>query len=92
MSKLRKLARGQPCQIRLPVCNGDTSTTVLAHFRLTGISGLGFKPPDWLGAWACSSCHAYVDTHKDPETQLDFAKGCFRTQAALERIGAMGAA
>lgn len=77
---LRKAARGQPCQIRLVgICNGNPETTVLAHFRMSGASGMGIKPPDWLGAWACSACHSAVDTHKDAATQLDFAKGVFRT-------------
>lgn len=84
---LRKLAKGQDCQIRLPVCNGNPETTVLAHFRMSGISGMGIKPPDWLCAWACSDYHSYVDGHKDDATQLDFAKGCFRTQAKLAALG-----
>lgn len=83
---LRKLARGQACQIRLPGCNSNPETTVLAHFRLSGISGMGLKPPDWLGAWACSWCHSYVDGHKDAETQLDFAKGVFRTIYLAEAV------
>jgi hypothetical protein len=80
VSKARKAARGQECQIRLEgVCNGNPETTVLARFRMAGASGMGIKPPDWLGAWACSACHTAVDTHKDSQTQLDFAKGVFRT-------------
>ena len=89
MTNLRKLAEGQSCQVRLPGCNHDPRTVVLAHFRLMGISGIGYKPPDWLGAWACAMCHAQVDSHKDPETQLAFAHGVFRTLAALHRLGAV---
>lgn len=81
---LRNLARGKPCQIRLVgICNGNPETTVLCHFRLMGLSGMGMKSPDWLGAWGCSACHAYVDTHKDAETQVAFAHGVFRTQALV---------
>lgn len=83
MTDLRQLARGKPCQIRLPVCNRNPETTVLAHFRQIGLSGMGMKSPDWLGAWACSDCHAYVDSHKDCQTQLDFARGVFRTLAQV---------
>lgn len=87
---LRKLARGKECTIRLPgICNGNAETTVLAHFRLTGISGIGMKSPDLIGAWACSDCHRYVDTHK--EAALDFAHAVFRTQAALLKAGAVKA-
>lgn len=81
---LRALAQGQLCQVRLPnICNHNPETVVLAHFRLAGISGMGFKVPDIQGAWCCSACHAYVDAHKDAETQLAFAHAVFRTQAEL---------
>ena len=81
---LRKAARGRDCQVRLVgVCNYTPETVVLAHYRLAGVSGMGIKPPDLIGAWACSACHTFVDSHKDIETQLAFAHGVFRTQAAL---------
>lgn len=81
---LRAEARDRDCQVRLPgICNGNPETTVLAHFRLIGISGMGRKPHDFLGSWACSSCHAKVDTDKSPEVQLAFAHGVLRTQARL---------
>jgi hypothetical protein len=85
---LRKLAHGRDCMVRLPgVCDGNAETVVLAHFRLIGISGMGMKSPDAIGAWCCGKCHAYVDTHKDAETQLAFAHGVFRTQNELIRLG-----
>ena len=56
---LRKLAKGQECQARIPgICNHNPETTVLAH--LNG-AGLGIKFPDLIGAWACSNCHAWLD-------------------------------
>jgi hypothetical protein len=83
---LRKEARGRECQIRIPgCCNGNPETTCLAHYRLAGISGMGIKPPDLIGAWACSACHNYVDTHNDLETKLAFAHGVFRTQTILHK-------
>ena len=89
---LRKLARGQPCTIRIPaVCNRDDSTTVGCHFRLPGLSGIGSKPHDLFIAHGCSACHAYVDSHSDAETQLAFAHGVFRTQARLVKAGAIKA-
>lgn len=85
---LRDLARDKPCQVRVPgICNGDPATTVLAHFRMIGISGMGIKSPDLIAAWACSGCHNYIDSHKDADTQLVFAKGVFRTQAQLIKEG-----
>ena len=84
---LRKLAHGQPCQVRLPCCDRDTETTVLAHVRLSGISGMGLKAPDLLGAWACMRCHLYADTHHDDATRVAFYEGVMRTQAALLKMG-----
>jgi len=84
---LRREARGRECTIRLPCCNWNSETTVGAHFRLAGLSGIGLKPDDIHIAWACSACHAYVDTHKDDATQLAFAHGVMRTQARLHKEG-----
>jgi hypothetical protein len=87
MTSLRKLARGQPCQIRVPlVCTGDPTTTVLAHVRLIGVSGMGMKAPDWFGAWACSACHAYCDSNHPNSRQL-LLEGMVRTQYELMRRG-----
>lgn len=86
---LRNQARGRGCQVRLHVCNANSETTVLAHVRLPGISGMGLKSPDALGAWACSACHDYVDRHHDDATQRAFYEGVLRTQAQLIREGAI---
>ncbi|WP_435653218.1 nuclease domain-containing protein, partial [Proteus mirabilis] len=44
MANLRKEARGRECQIRMPgVCNGNSETVVLAHYRMSGICGTGIK-------------------------------------------------
>jgi len=83
--KLRNLARGRECMVRLSVCNGDPETTVLAHVRMNGISGIGHKAPDLLGAWCCSACHALADTNRNFE--LDFLRGVMRTQAQLIKEG-----
>jgi hypothetical protein len=62
MTDLRKEAQGRECQVRLDtVCNFNSETTVLAHLRQAGITGGAQKAPDFLGAWACSECHAEVD-------------------------------
>lgn len=90
MKNLRKEAAGRDCQIRLPgVCNFDPATTVLAHYRLIGISAMSLKAPDLCGAWACSACHTYVDTHRDDATARAFLEGVLRTQAALLKEGAI---
>ena len=82
---LRREAIGRECTIRLEGCL--TSPVCLCHFRMIGISGMGMKSPDWLGAWGCDNCHKIVDGTHDPEIQLDFAKAVFRTQYILHREG-----
>ena len=84
----RKAARGQPCQVRLPGCNGGGETTVLAHYRLAGFCGTGIKPDDDVfGAWACSNCHDRIDGRVNcglprAELRLAHAEGILRTQMA----------
>ena len=88
MTNLRKLARGKECLIRLPgICCGNSETVVLAHHRMMGMSGMGLKSPDWLGAYACATCHTHVDTHHDAETRLAHLEGVVRTLAQLKRDG-----
>jgi hypothetical protein len=85
---LRSFARGQQCQVRLPgICSRNEDTTVLAHIRLPGISGMGIKSADLLGAWACDRCHLYADTHHDDATQRAFYEGVLRTQNELIKQG-----
>lgn len=82
---LRKFAEGKPCMVRLPaICSGDPAETVLAHVRLSGISGAGLKAPDLLGAWCCSRCHEVTERKKmDDRIQRYFYEGVMRTQNEL---------
>lgn len=92
---LRNSARDRDCTIRLPdVCNFDRTTTVLAHVRMSGISGAGMKAPDLLGAWACSNCHDAVDRRRYLDIDRDYVRlahleGVMRTQAQLLEEGAI---
>lgn len=89
---LRKLARGQPCQVRLPGCDGGGETTTLAHYRLAGLCGMGIKPPDVLGAFCCSRCHDVVDGRRHlteynrDKVRLAHAEGCLRTAVLVLEI------
>lgn len=93
MSKITQSARGQACQIRIAgVCNHNRETTVLAHYRLAGTCGMGIKPPDFLGAYACSACHDVVDGRvrvemDEAEIALAHAEGVMRTLILLEKQG-----
>lgn len=96
MSKLTKAARGRECQVRIPgICNGNPETTVLAHYRLAGTCGMGIKPHDLLGAWACSSCHDEIDRRTrriDADSAaLAHLEGVIRTQATLIKEGKVAA-
>ena len=91
---LRKEAKGRGCMVRLPgICNFNSETTVLAHIRLSGVSGMGMKSPDLIGAWACSACHDEIDgrTRKSgmtrDELRLAHYDGMVRTIVQLEKEG-----
>jgi len=84
MSKLRKSAKGMPCQVRIPgVCNFNPETTILAHI---GGAGMGMKSNDIHGSFCCSSCHDEIDakTHKSyftkDQLKLMHYDGMKRTQ------------
>lgn len=88
MANLRKEAQGRECQVRLPgICNGNSETVVLAHFRMAGLCGVGMKPNDLFGAWACSACHDEIDrrTRRTDASEAHMAhlEGVIRTQASL---------
>lgn len=86
---LRKEAKGRECQVRLiSVCNRNPDTVVLAHVRMAGITGVGQKAPDLLGAWACSDCHTFTERNKDDhQAQRAFLEGVIRTQYQLIKEG-----
>lgn len=93
-TKITKSARGQPCQIRIPGCDGGGETTVFCHFSLAGYFGKGSKAPDLLGAYGCYHCHQVVDGQKPrpqcwrrEDVRLAFAEGCLRTLVLLEEQG-----
>jgi hypothetical protein len=95
MADLRKLARGRECEVRLPgICNHNPETTVLAHYRLSGLSGMGIKPIDIIAAYSCSCCHDACDrrTHTDLDrdyVRLALAEGVMRTLAMLVKEGVL---
>jgi hypothetical protein len=88
---LRNAAKGRPCMVRLPdICNHNPETTVLAHIRMAGLSGMGIKADDLLGAWACSSCHDAIDRRSHTDLDRDYVRlahleGMARTIAQLRK-------
>jgi hypothetical protein len=77
--KLRKFAKGQPCQMQGPWCNGDNETTVLCHVRRRAGAGANQKPHDFQAYHGCSGCHA----HEDKATDGDLLDAIRRTQYAV---------
>lgn len=74
MSKLRESAKGKNCTVQIPgVCNMRSETVVLAHLRIFGFGGMGFKPNDIHGVYACSDCHDVIDSRR--KYSFDFC-GC----------------
>jgi hypothetical protein len=87
MSKLTREAIGRDCTIRLDGCG--TGPCCLCHIRQIGISGMGIKAPDFMGAWGCANCHEIVDVsgRGDVEVQLRFREAVAETQYILHKEG-----
>lgn len=85
--KLRKSARGQDCTLRLPGCNHDSSTTVLAHLPC-GHKGMGMKGPDVIAVFSCSACHDVLDGRASGEVDAhDMLRALAETQLFWIRNG-----
>jgi len=87
-AKLRRLARGQQCQLRLTEC--DPATVVLAHIRRAGIAGTGMKPPGLCGIYACHGCHEIMDGRRPTSmTRLELDRmilfGLLRTLTIVQK-------
>jgi hypothetical protein len=73
VSALTDLCRDQPCYIRLPgICNGNPETSVPAHLRLSGVSGMGIKAPDIFVCPGCIECHDAVDRRRHTHLDRDY--------------------
>tara|TARA_Y100001973_G_scaffold106441_1_gene184399 strand:+ start:2632 stop:3006 length:375 start_codon:yes stop_codon:yes gene_type:complete len=60
-SHIRNAARGQACTLQIVgVCNGDWSTTVLAHLQDES-HGIARKADDLSACFACDACHSVID-------------------------------
>lgn len=74
--KWRDAARNQPCTLRLPCCNNNPETTVLAH---RGGAGMAMKADDHDAVDACYECHKALDgvwskSGVDMEAEFDRAR------------------
>ena len=94
MSAIRKSARGEQCQIRIPgVCNGNPETVVLCHANGSAAGkGIGQKSHDLISAYGCSACHDVYDRREKQwrdrfEVELAFWHGHARTLCILIEKG-----
>lgn len=90
MSKLRKSAQNQQCQIRIPhVCRNETETVCLCH--LNG-AGWALKSLDIHGAYGCKRCHDAVDmriksNYSKESLKLYHLEAIIRTQIIMVKNG-----
>lgn len=87
--KLRDSARGQPCTLQIAgVCNGDWSTTVLAHLPDES-HGMAKKSDDVSSCYACDACHSVLDGRaKWPASELEH-KDWYLRRAQTRTLRAM---
>ena len=61
--KILQSARGELCTVNSPACNHNPETTVAAHSNWQEHGkGMGQKAHDIFVAYACSDCHAWLDS------------------------------
>lgn len=90
MTKARESAQGQDCTLRLPCCNHNPETTVLAHLRMFGWAGMAQKPPDFLGVYACSACHDALDRRTSEDWGWDdVLRALGETQISMRNQGVL---
>jgi len=96
VSKIRKSARNEDCQVRIPgICTFDSTTTIWSHYRgEAGGKGMSLKSDDLCGAYACTACDAVYDGQlKAPpgmtreQIENDWLTGHIRSMRILLRKG-----
>ena len=88
---LLRMARGQPCLLRLPGCDGGGATTVAAHSNAHRHGkAMGRKADDCFSVQACFSCHVALDQGPASRAEKEtwFALAFSRQIKAWHRIAA----
>lgn len=87
---LLKLARGKPCLLLSPICQGGTGTTVACHGAgVANGKGMGYKVSDFLTVWGCHACNHYTDAYSSAtkeQKQAVFEAGHARQVLEWQRI------
>lgn len=85
---LRDSARGESCTLRLPGCNFNPETVVLAHAPIKGMRGMGMKVPDVFSMYSCSNCHDAIDGRKKSDHDAsDILRALAETQLRMIEKG-----
>jgi hypothetical protein len=89
---LRESARGEDCTLNIAgVCTYNVDTTVLAHLRFAGFGGIGKKPDDLCGVFACHRCHDTLDARAESLSREDWLfyalRGLARTHMRMAERG-----
>ena len=86
--KIMASAKGENCTLRLiGVCNFNPETTVCAH--VGALRGMGIKAGDNMVIYACSSCHAEIDSKGKSAYAYDKLRALEETQERLIEKGIM---
>lgn len=84
--KIMKSAKGEDCTLRLVgICNFNPETTIAAHVGVR--RGMAIKCGDNMVAYACSSCHAAIDSAGREEYAADKLRAIEETQEKLIEKG-----
>mgnify|MGYP006370822263 FL=1 len=87
---IRHAAQGQGCTLRLPGCHPTPVNVFLCHIRRFGWAGMGQKPRDLLGVFACQHCQEVVDGRIKGEcSDTDLLRAHGETMMALLLSGAI---
>ena len=70
---ITQAARGEECTLNYANCNGNTESTVFAHFNDGWAGkGMGQKADDCAGFFACNNCHDDYDNGRIYEKDKDW--------------------
>ncbi|HFG2023352.1 TPA: nuclease domain-containing protein [Vibrio cholerae] len=84
--KIMQSARGKQCTLRLVgICNFNPETTVAAHVGVR--RGMGIKCGDNMVVYACSDCHAEIDSSSRESYAADKLRAVEETQEILVEEG-----
>src|SRR5690606_3575678 len=92
MTPARKSAKGKDCTLCLPGCPNATETSVLAHLRMFGGGGTGYKPHDSEAVIADMHCHDMLDGRAvcpvaEPELYEYIVRALIRTHRIMRAEG-----